>query len=125
MKIRIKDHSIRLRLTQKEVERFSETGLTLATTQFAVGVQFTYALQASLSTEEISATYERNRMTVHVPKAIADHWTGSQEVGFEAQMRNDTEEGLYLLVEKDFACLIDRAEEDESDNFPNPLAPIG
>ena len=122
MKIRIRDNSIRLRLTQKEVARFAEHGLVLATTQFGMGMQFTYALQASSDTEEISARYERNRITIHVPKTIANHWTSTEEVGFEAQMRNDTEEGLYLLVEKDFACMMPRAHEDESDNYPNPLA---
>ena len=122
MKIRIKDNSIRLRLTQKEVARFGESGLVLATTQFTAGNSFTYALQSSSTTEAIDATFERNRITIHVPKAIANQWTSSEEVGFEAMMDNASETGLHLLVEKDFACLMPRAHEDESDSYPNPQA---
>jgi hypothetical protein len=33
---------------------------------------------------------------------------------------NRAEENLYLLVEKDYTCL-DNVEEDQSDNYPNPL----
>ena len=83
MKIRIKDNSIRLRLTQKEVARFGETGLALATTQFTAGNSFTYALQSSTTTEAIDATFERNRITIHVPKTIAKQWTSTDEVGFD------------------------------------------
>ena len=122
MKIRIKDNSIRLRLTQKEVARFGETGLALATTQFTAGNSFTYALQSSTTTEAIDATFERNRITIHVPKTIAKQWTSTEEVGFEAMVDNNTETGLYLLVEKDFACLMPRTHEDETDNYPNPQA---
>ena len=40
----------------------------------------------------------------------------TDRVGFE-----ETVSGLHLLVEKDFTCL-DSIEEDQSDNYPNPLA---
>jgi hypothetical protein len=44
--------------------------------------------------------------------ALAD----TDKVGFE-----NTDGELHLLVEKDFTCL-DNVAEDQSDNFPNPLA---
>lgn len=122
MKIRIKDNSIRLRLTQTEVTRFGEKGIIISSTRFGPGNQFEYALQASTDTEAIYGSFDHNRITVHVPAELAKQWTTSQEVGFEAVMDNDTESGLYLLVEKDFACLMPRTHEDESDNFPNPQA---
>ena len=40
----------------------------------------------------------------------------TDKVGFEGKQGD-----LVLLVEKDFTCL-DNAEEDQSDNYPNPLA---
>jgi len=122
MKIRIKNNTIRLRLTQSEVACFADTGLVIGTAQFHPSMQFSYALQASSATEALAASFERERITVHVPKAIAQHWTSTEEVGFEAMMDNGTDEGLLLLVEKDFACMVDRPHEDEADNFPNPLA---
>jgi hypothetical protein len=40
----------------------------------------------------------------------------TEKVGFEA-----INGALQLLVEKDFTCL-DKIDEDQSDNYPNPLA---
>ncbi len=40
----------------------------------------------------------------------------TDEVGFENEQGK-----LFLLVEKDFTCL-DNVSEDQSDNYPNPLA---
>ena len=43
-------------------------------------------------------------------------WHLNDKVGFEAEMDN----GCYILVEKDFQCLVPRAEEAEDDLYPNP-----
>ena len=48
-------------------------------------------------------------------------WVKTDLEGFDAIMDNGTEEGLYVLVEKDWQCLTPR-DEDESDLFPNPNA---
>jgi hypothetical protein len=51
-----------------------------------------------------------------MPNAMAEEWTSTDQVGFE---NNGGQ--LYLLIEKDFKCL-DNVAEDQSDNYPNPLA---
>lgn len=56
-----------------------------------------------------------------MPEAWADEWIATERVGYESNMPlNDVQE-LYLLLEKDFVCL-DNTTEDQSDNYPNPLA---
>jgi hypothetical protein len=48
-------------------------------------------------------------------------WINTDQTGFEYFMDLEgTEDKLYLLVEKDFTCL-DKVDEDQSDNYPNPL----
>ena len=42
-------------------------------------------------------------------------------VGLENEMEIAPGKILYLLLEKDFKCL-DNTTEDQSDNYPNPLA---
>ncbi len=53
-----------------------------------------------------------------MPELMANEWSNSEQVGFEYNKN-----GLYLLVEKDFKCL-DNVAEDQSDNYPNPLVEI-
>jgi len=114
MKIRIKGNSLRYRLTRSEVESFGRDGYLDDVTDFGP-TQLIYALKTSAS-DELWANFENNKITMFMPAAMRNEWLATDRVGFE----NRTP-GFYLLVEKDFQCL-DNVEEDQSDNYPNPLA---
>jgi hypothetical protein len=118
MKLRIKGNSIRLRLTQTEVEAFG-TRNAVVEEKVNFGNQekpnFCYRLVKN-STPNLCASFENGKITLFIPTAIADQWVNSsEEVGIEAQ-----DGDLNILIEKDFACLNPRRGEDESDNFPHP-----
>jgi 3-methyladenine DNA glycosylase Mpg len=113
MKIRIKGNSLRYRLTKTDVERFAEEGYLEEQTVFGNGV-LTYALQV-YGSNELSASFEDNKITLFMPEIMAEDWATTDRVGFE-----ETAGPLYLLIEKDFKCL-DNVAEDQSDNYPNPL----
>ena len=49
------------------------------------------------------------------------HWANSDEVSLLAHQENNSMNALRLLIEKDFACLITREGEDDSDAYPNPI----
>lgn len=113
MKVRIKGNSLRYRLTKTDVERFSAEGYLEEQTIFGSNV-LTYALQVA-DIEQLSANFEDNKITLFMPKMLAENWAATDQVGFaEAAVP------LYLLIEKDFKCL-DNVAEDQSDNYPNPL----
>ncbi|WP_374949325.1 hypothetical protein [Mucilaginibacter sp.] len=114
MKIRIKSNSLRYRLTRSEVERFAHDGLIKEKIQIGDDA-LTYILQTTAQ-DKVSASFHNNIITLLVPQKIAAQWTGTELVGFD-----HTENELHLLVEKDFTCL-DTVDEDQSDNYPNPLA---
>jgi hypothetical protein len=114
MKIRIKGNSLRYRLTRTDVEIFAARGYLAEQTVFGSEI-LTYALQRSEG-DQLSATFKDNQITILMPAAIAKEWTGTERVGFE-----NTDVNLHLLIEKDFKCL-DNVAEDQSDNYPNPLA---
>ena len=114
MKIRIKGNSLRYRLTRTDVDIFSKNGKIEEQTNFGDGI-LTYALESS-DTDQLSATFKNNKITLFMPYVMAAEWTGTDRVGYE----NKTDD-FYLLVEKDFKCL-DNVAEDQSDNYPNPLA---
>ena len=114
MKIRIKGNSLRYRLTKTDVEQFNRDGYIEETTAFGAQL-FKYALQRS-NAETLSASFDNNTITMYMPATMANQWTGTDRVGYESNINS-----LYLLIEKDFKCL-DNVAEDQSDNYPNPLA---
>jgi len=120
MKIRIKGNSVRYRLTKTEVETFCKTGYFEERTEFNNSM-FTYALRVSESNDELKAEFSGDTITMYVPRKSSQGWAESTLVGFQSTMLLENNKELFLLLEKDFACL-DETTEDQSDNYPNPLA---
>jgi hypothetical protein len=122
MKIRIKGNSIRLRVTQGEVETFGETGYVSEITQVSNESRFIYELYTAQDVDQFSATFFDHVMRISVPFKKATKWASTDQVGMDAVLKNGVDDGLSILIEKDFQCLVPREHEDESDNYPNPLA---
>ena len=119
MKLRIKGNSIRIRLSQKEVQEIEDGRTVSEQTSFSVLENFTYSL-VPWEMNLIEAKFENESLTVFIPKEKVEGWLQSSEVGFETEQQNGTAKPLRILIEKDFACLAPRVDEDESGNFPNP-----
>ena len=123
MKLRTNKNSLRLRLSQKEVSNFQQFGSVEESVSFSD--RHSDCLQYALiqaDHDQISVTYNNNYIRIYVPIPIADTWCKSEQVGFDAKIPLKGEEFLFVLVEKDYQCLVDRPNEDESNNFPNPNA---
>lgn len=103
-----------------EVETFSRTGFYEQTTAFSHG-KFRYALRAVPGISTLEAVFENDTITLMVPLKDAADWAQNSKIGFEDTMKLPGSESLSLLLEKDFACL-DEREEDQADNYPNPNA---
>jgi predicted 3-demethylubiquinone-9 3-methyltransferase (glyoxalase superfamily) len=121
MKLRIKGATLRLRLTQGEIQALHEHGQVEEQVPFAPAVSLTYRLRKDPAARAIYASYRGNVVEIVVPAATADEWCISQQVTL-AQMQDVGATALNITLEKDFACLAPRAGEDESDNFPHPEA---
>lgn len=120
MKLRIRGNSIRLRLTQTEVQDFGSSGAIESTVQFGPGNDpFRYEMTVGTNGHS-GAKFDGNCLTVIVPFGDAKRWTSSDQVSLEYQQPINERENLSILVEKDFACLTERPNGDDSDAFPNP-----
>lgn len=124
MKLRLKNNSVRLRLTKSEVEEFEKTGHVEEAINIGPkpGQSFHYSVQSTSETEYIRAELENNRITVFLPQTEVNEWTRTPKVGLEGEQSVGKGKPLYILVEKDFTCLKPRAGEDDSDTFPYPLS---
>jgi len=79
------------------------------------GTPLVYALQLTEG-QELTCSYIDNKITLNVPRTAIESLANTDVVGYDNQ-----DGGVYLLIEKDFTCL-DEVDEDQSDNYPNPLA---
>jgi hypothetical protein len=119
MKIRIKENSVRYRLTQTEVKHFCEKGWLEQCTEFHTKT-FTYAVKQDFI-ENLQVDFSDNTVTLKVPKNFAKDWYDNDVVGLEHYVDLSDGTKFFLLLEKDFACL-DNTHEDQSDKYPHPKA---
>jgi hypothetical protein len=122
VKIRIKDNSIRLRLSRVEVDAMRDSGVVVSNTGFPGGRQFSYALESSPASVNPAAFYSENEIRVRLPETVVLAWTTTEQVSILGEQTLDDGEKLSILVEKDFACLAPRPDEDETEMFANPDA---
>jgi hypothetical protein len=115
----MRDGSIRLRLGRSDVDRFAQDGVVME----RIDLGAAGALEWELRSDDgagVRASIEAGRIIVRVDRAKAENWAGSEIVGFEAEQVDAAGSVVRILVEKDFACLQERAGEDDSDAYPNP-----
>jgi len=120
MKLRIRDNSIRLRLTRSEVGTISTVGIVGGTVTFAGDSRLIYCLESSPACVDPSAHFVNGELSVCLPETTVAQWANSAAVSIESEQSLDGGDHLKILVEKDFACLAPREGEDESDMFPHP-----
>ena len=125
MKLRIRDNSLRVRLTRGEVDSLRDHGLVAASTGFPGGRELQYLVESSPASVNAAAFYSDNVVTIRLPETAVLAWANSEQVSIAGEQRLDDGEQLSILVEKDFACLAPRDGEDESDMYPHPEAESG
>lgn len=119
MKIRIKENSVRFRLTPTEVKKFCEESYIEKTTQFS-STTFVYAVK-QFPIDNLQVDFSDNTITLKVPESFAKDWNANEVVGLDYTEERVDGSSFYLLLEKDFACL-DNTHEDQTDKYPNPKA---
>jgi hypothetical protein len=116
MKLRIRGNSIRLRLTQAEVEQIKNSGLVEEKVEFPNGKQiFRYFLSARADTDHPLTEFADDTIQVFISETMAQNWADSNEVGIYG-----THGIVKIAIEKDFKCLTPRAGNDDADTFPHP-----
>ena len=119
MKLRIKGDSLRIRVTQGELQRLATEGQVEDSIHFGPERALAYRLAIDPKAAQLNARFDRDVIEVRVPERSAKEWSNTNLVTLE----NTQSQGgvdLKIFVEKDFACLQPREGEDESDNFPHP-----
>jgi len=124
VKLRIRDNSVRLRLTRTEVDSLRLQGVVTAATGFPGGREFQYRVESSPAIVNPAAFFSDNTIAVRLPETAVLAWASTDQVSLPGDQVLDDGTRLRILVEKDFACLAPREGEDESDMYPHPEADI-
>lgn len=123
MKLRLRGNSLRFRLTQGEVLKLLTEGVVHESVHFsaAQGDLFTYSLHSVGGSGGITARFNNGEIRVEVPGGLVETWANTDQVGIDSTQSIAEEKTLRIVIEKDFRCLQPQSDEDERDNFPNPL----
>ena len=123
MKIRIKDNTIRFRLSSADLKTLRKKGKVVSECRFGTSQVFKYSVVSKKNgnSEFLCVDLKKNHIRIELAASDVKEWVKTDLEGFDAVMDNGTKEGLYVLIEKDWQCLIPR-DEDETDLFPNPNA---
>jgi hypothetical protein len=114
MKIRIKGNSLRYRLTVTDIANLGLHGYVQESINFT-SKTLVYVLKKTTA-NLMTADFIDDTITLFIPENMLEELVHTNKVGFA-----DSNGPVQLLVEKDFTCL-ENVEEDQSDNYPNPLA---
>jgi hypothetical protein len=114
MKLRIKGNTVRLRLSQSEVELLEKGGTVYEKTEFGAS-DFGYRLRAN---REWKAEFENGTISISVPEEEVANWATTDKVGMQKIFTFEKSSDLDVLIEKDFKCLSPRS--DEEGLFPHP-----
>ena len=122
MKLRIRDNTVRLRLTRSEVDALHERGEVVANACFPGGRTLQYRVESSPGNIVMAALFSDDTITVSLLEAAVIEWATTEQVSLQGLQTLDNGDQLQILVEKDFVCLTSREGEDESDMYPHPEA---
>jgi hypothetical protein len=120
MKLRIRGDALRVRVSQTELRQIIESGNVSDAIRFGPASSLTYRVQTG-DQVGLSAHLESDVLTVTVPRSAVQRWRAPAEVSISGVQDLGDGRQLAILIEKDFACIAPRAE-DQSDLFPNPEA---
>ena len=119
MKLRIRDNSLRLRITKTELRTFAAEKRVVCTINFPDNERMEYELTWS-EDETFDAGFVGRNIFATVAHSAGLKWLNEDEVSIDHKLKLPDGSPFRLLVEKDFQCLSERKEEDESDMFINP-----
>ncbi len=119
MKLRISGNSIRLRLSQRDVNLLVAEGQIAEKLDFpSPALAFEYHLSILKSSDIAQAMFDGQKMIFKIPQREVTNWANSNQEGIYKTIDIKNSQVLDLQIEKDYKCL--HKDDDENDTFPNP-----
>lgn len=106
MKLRVKDNSLRIRLSADEVGRLLSGKKVEAATRFAAGPSqcLVYGVECWPDVPAMTSVYKPGHIRILIPEDQLRHWGASDATSLRASQPIGDGQSLQLLVEKDMPC---------------------
>jgi hypothetical protein len=104
MKLQLTPDTLRLRLSEAEVQAFAQAGQLAHTLTFGLGQVLRYALRrlpAADPATGLQASYVAGELVVSVPAALAHTWASTGIIALKEVVSTTENQQLRILVEKD------------------------
>ncbi len=119
MKLRISGNSIRLRLSQSDVNILITEGKIIEKFNFpSPSPVFEYQLSVLKSSDVTHILFDGQKIIFEIPQLEINNWANSNQEGIYKTISIEKNEELNLQIEKDYKCL--HKENETTDTFPNP-----
>lgn len=70
---------------------------------------------------DVTVSFDQGNLKILLPNDQLVEWDEDEQVGHQWEIDlEQSQQKLLLVIEKDFKCLTERPDEDESSLFPNP-----
>jgi len=128
MKLRLTPNSVRIRLNQSEVAKFTNAGELSERVEFPgpTPTAFVYTLRFSSGPETGAAHFRDGEMALTVPQEEANLWANAaNQVGLYYTQGSHGGQSLRISIEKDFQCVDGPPEERNPAAYPNPMVNAG
>lgn len=123
MKVRISGQSIRFRLSKSDIDQLKMHSELSQSTQLGLYDDQKLEYQLLITNADTPlCSFQNNKIRLEIPIPLAKEWLNTEQVGWDCRLQLINDSDLYILVEKDFQCLVPRPHENEENNYPNPLA---
>ena len=123
MKLRLKGDSLRLRVARSELARLAAGESIVECVHLAPGPAGTLRYMLAVDPQSLAAAvcFVNCEIQVRLSRQQFACWNDEAETGIYVSLHIEGSKTLDLVVEKDFACL-DRREEENADTFAHPTA---
>ncbi len=99
MKLKIEHNSVRLRLSEEDIERFVSEGALSESCSFGSGMDLIFLLEVGGSS--LAASFDDRTLAISIPREMSDSMTLGGGIGFTRIHENDDGSMLEIIVERD------------------------
>ena len=101
MKLRIEKSSVKVRLSEAEIDLFVSNGALTETVKVTENNQFQYTIRVDSNGDKCGVLFESSGVTLTIPETRVEKWSNSSQIGIKETIVTDNGGEIVLTLEQD------------------------